>query len=152
MTTTLDEAQVHVIPMNWINDKSKLIARLEQLKHVFSQMIVLRPTGWAFNQISKQNESKPKSAPGKSVNSFNNHSTHLSFCDILSPSLGVFSHPVYLTPNILVIQVSYSEHSSYQELKWFVNSMNPRFVEPTVNRASEASFQKMMDLIDNLRC
>ncbi|KAI8902333.1 DNA repair metallo-beta-lactamase-domain-containing protein [Globomyces pollinis-pini] len=76
---------------------------LIKYKEIFSDIIAIRPTGWTHR--------KP------SGNSFKVNNLQ----------------PKYVSSNITIVPIPYSEHSSFEELKMFIQSINVSKVIPTVN-------------------
>ncbi|EGF79482.1 hypothetical protein BATDEDRAFT_1998, partial [Batrachochytrium dendrobatidis JAM81] len=101
-----EEANVHLCTMMQLN-KTSLEGMLDKYKGRFTSIIAVRPTGWTFQKL-------------KSPSQFSIASLK----------------PRWLSPNITLIPLPYSEHSSFEELKCFVQKMNVDKVIPTVGMGS----------------
>ncbi|XP_058154339.1 DNA cross-link repair 1A protein [Dasypus novemcinctus] len=98
ITTDMDRALVHLLPMMQINFKG-LQSHLKKCGGKYDQILAFRPTGWT-------------------------HSNKLtSIADIIPQTKG----------NISIYGIPYSEHSSYLEMKRFVQWLKPEKIIPTVN-------------------
>ncbi|TPX38264.1 hypothetical protein SmJEL517_g00052 [Synchytrium microbalum] len=117
LTGNADEADVHVVGMGGLN-KEALTKTLEANKSVTS-IIALRPTGWTFRPDKYQSAND------------------------LKPFTVTSLKPSYPTPQITIMGVPYSEHSSFLELASFVTSLNIGKVIPTVNMGNPKMREEM---------
>lgn len=79
----------------------------------FDQIIAIRPTGWAFGKSKKT----------KSLEEFKISNIK----------------PIYFTSDIALLEIPYSEHSSFSELELFVKGLKKAKIIPTVDMQSKAS-------------
>jgi DNA cross-link repair 1A protein len=88
----------------------------------YDKIIAIKPTGWTFSSKSCKSTFNVKSLK-----------------------------PQYLTPKITLVPLPYSEHSSFSELKMFVEALKPKTVIPTVNMETEKGRNEMKNHFDSWR-
>eukprot|EP00117_Sycon_ciliatum_P045561 scpid37331/ scgid32737/ DNA cross-link repair 1A protein; SNM1 homolog A len=114
LTTNWSEAKVHVLPMMQISFKG-MAAHLEQHRAQYNCIVGFRPTGWT--QSNKTSVHASGSAMPEILPSFRD--------------------------GMILYGIPYSEHSSFSELKRFIQHFHPRSVQPTVNVGSAESRDTM---------
>ncbi|KAI9318273.1 DNA repair metallo-beta-lactamase-domain-containing protein [Obelidium mucronatum] len=109
LTSDPSDAIVHVVKIGQLN-KEELEKKLDSVSSHFSRVIAIRPTGWTHQpSSSSKTQSDDNMFTIKSIK------------------------PNRLAHNIHVIPIPYSEHSSYTELKTFVQALNVEQIIPTVS-------------------
>jgi len=127
-------SQVHVVSMGQCIPP-KLKDYLDSVNHdagspIFDRIVAFRPTGWTFTQGG--------AGAGGSGNAAEGGSSGL----VAKRSYG---------GAVTLYSVSYSEHSSFSELRDFVSALRPRHVVPTVNLSTDASRKAMRRHLDRWR-
>lgn len=97
------QAAVHVQPMGTINAKGlkEYYEVMKKKNNNLQQIMGVRPTGWTFS---------------------NRYATPTAITEVV-PEDKVKIVPSYSSPNIKIVGVPYSEHSSYIELRHFVTTV-----------------------------
>ncbi|BFZ18369.1 hypothetical protein BsWGS_21407 [Bradybaena similaris] len=90
---------------------------------------------------------------------FEHHASHPKFKSVLALEPTGWSHsngvslenlcPKWSRNNVTLYGIPYSEHSSFQELKRFVQFLRPKKIIPTVNNGSPAARKKMEDIFSS---
>lgn len=111
LTRNALDAHLHVLPMHLLNKRS-LLDYLRPLKSRFDNVLALKPTGWTYQEQGSSTLQPRSSSP-----------------------LAVLSRiePQFSSDGITVYGIPYSEHSSFDELKRFVQATRPTKIIPTVN-------------------
>jgi DNA cross-link repair 1A protein len=119
------QASVHVVPMNWLSAE-KLSELLNKYRPHYSHILAIKPTGWSYSP-SNNNPKSPSSVKIKPIISCSSVSS-LSFHTIDAGGSPIIRGKDRIT----LYSLPYSEHSSYEELVRFLNSLNIGKVIPTV--------------------
>ena len=120
LVTTPHLAQLHVMEMKRLRNSRELQQYLYNLNGKYKHVLTIKPTGWTHCQGASAETSL------KSLR--------------IKPSLG---------GEVSFLEVPYSEHSSYSEMRRFVQFLNlsdPKKIIPTVNVGSPAQRGQMQRL------
>ncbi|KAJ3100733.1 hypothetical protein HDU97_001960 [Phlyctochytrium planicorne] len=117
LTKDANEAGVFVTDMGKLNEEH-LKGMLDQHRNRFNHVIGVRPTGWTF---------RPSAATTQSSYTIRS------------------LRPNHISREVTVIGLPYSEHSSYLELKRFVQSVPANKIIPTVNMSKVAQMQGVFE-------
>ncbi|XRB16358.1 DNA cross-link repair 1A protein [Pseudoscourfieldia marina] len=116
-TTNAGETNLHVCPIWRLNFKN-LAAELKSKRHTYSTVVAFAPTGWALG-------GKPGQAAPTAANN----------------SLGVTREQ---KGSAILYRVPYSEHSSFPELRAFLQWLKPSEVLPHVGNDGAWKMQRMI--------
>ncbi len=139
-TTNINEAgPIHVVPMFDLGWK-KLFELRSSVQNKYKEIIAIKPTGWTFTSLKKddtpstekdlddsqaliedEDDEKLHAAENENDTSFDAES-----------SKQVYSVLVDKRYNISMMNVPYSEHSAFYELREFVENVQPKQIIPTV--------------------
>lgn len=139
LVETPGEARVHVMPMRQLSpDELRSYATRNHLRADFigrGLAIVFRPTGWAFQQGAQV------AAAGM------DGQTGISASDVDSLQVRGVSRSA---DQAMFYNVPYSEHSSFSELKEFVQWAKPARILPTVNARSADDAKRLCQLLGHV--
>lgn len=133
------EARVHVVSLHWISYES-VAAYVQALQRQGMRITIttaFRPTGWTF-----QRTTAPAPTPSRHVEALLKASQPPEFTTsnlVCAPAS---------TPSLRLVNVPYSEHSSFYELMVFLLTLHPLRVIPTVNVGSAPGRTRMKAWLD----
>lgn len=127
------EARVHVVSLQWISHESvaSYVQALQKRGMRITQTTAFRPTGWTFQRTSAS------LAPTRQIEALLQASRPPDFRASALTSMAPS------TAAVRIVNVPYSEHSSFYELLSFLLTLHPARVVPTVNVGSAVSRQRM---------
>jgi hypothetical protein len=130
------DAVVHVLKMHELS-YAKLEEYLESFEGYFEEILAIKPTGWSFSN---------KSSTYKRTNAYSNRDS-LSKQDSED---GIKLRKEFSIRNISLYGVPYSEHSSFSELKAFVESVKNKKLKiiPTV-KPNGIDYREMHDFLNS---
>ncbi|KAJ3291013.1 DNA break repair nuclease, partial [Blyttiomyces sp. JEL0837] len=123
ITTNPREAGVHVMGLGTLNNDC-LTKWLSENSTNHDRILAIRPTGWTYRPPKDTKKGKPGQDQPFSMLS-------------LKPT-----HP---SPKVCIVGLPYSEHSSYEELKTFVQSVPATKIIPTVNISRHEEMRVMFE-------
>ncbi|KAK3559452.1 hypothetical protein QTP86_013634, partial [Hemibagrus guttatus] len=125
ITTNMKDSQIHVLPMMQVNFKN-LKAYLNRFSGTYDQLVAFKPTGWTFSQEVGVENIQPQVNDNISIYG-------MPFIFQSFSVLAYYAHDLTDLPEYRFSGIPYSEHSSYLELKRFVQWLRPLKIIPTVN-------------------
>lgn len=139
LTRHPQEARVHVVSLHWISYESvaSYVEALQRQGMHITQTTAFRPTGWTFQRMTA-----PAPTPSRNVAALMQASRPVEFT---AASLMCAASS---TVSLRIVNVPYSEHSSFYELMAFLLTLHPQRVIPTVNVGSALSRTRMKAWLD----
>ncbi len=127
-TMNPQQTDVHIVSMSHLGWKKLFENRVNQ--GTYDEIIAFRPSAWCFKELAEESSMVP---------------------DV--PSGSIKTVPVNFTrrSNITVVDVPYSEHSSFAELRQCVELLNTKKIVPTVYRSKD-QMNKMLYYLSDQYC
>uniref|UniRef100_A0A915EZY7 DNA repair metallo-beta-lactamase domain-containing protein n=1 Tax=Echinococcus canadensis TaxID=519352 RepID=A0A915EZY7_9CEST len=124
--TTSSEARVHVVDMGRLNPRAVLASFMPTGKPI----IAWKPSGWMYNPRKRVTDPTLRRLPCTPE-------TFLRLRNCISVEM--------IAKTVYVFGASYSEHSSFIELKEFITKLKPMKVQPTVFGGAAKDARKHID-------
>ena len=139
LTRNPQEARVHVVSLHWISFESvsSYVQTLQQQGMRITRTTAFRPTGWTF-----QRSTGSAPTPSRNVGALMQASRPPEF------TLASLVCAASSTASLRLVNVPYSEQSSFYELMAFLLTLHPQRVIPTVNVGSALNRTRMNAWLD----